>query len=143
MGRKTDALRLLLLAYEPKSAMVFCNTKRTVDELTEALCDKGIQAAGLHGDMKQMQRTQVMNAFKSGRIGVLVATDVAARGIDVNPPHRQNRQSRQIRHRPDPGQRQATGVRPAGYCKVYQSGNHPEGTAHPGGSCSKENPAAA
>ena len=84
MGRKTDALRLLLLAYEPKSAMVFCNTKRTVDELTEALCDKGIQAAGLHGDMKQMQRTQVMNAFKSGRIGVLVATDVAARGIDVN-----------------------------------------------------------
>lgn len=84
MGRKTDALRLLLLAYEPKSAMVFCNTKRTVDELTELLCSKGLRAAGLHGDMKQAQRTQVMNAFKSGKTSILVATDVAARGIDVS-----------------------------------------------------------
>ncbi len=84
MGRKTDALRLLLLAYEPNSSMVFCNTKKMVDELTETLCSKGIHAAGLHGDMKQMQRTQVMNAFKSGKTSVLVATDVAARGIDVS-----------------------------------------------------------
>lgn len=84
MGRKTDALRLLLLAYEPKSAMVFCNTKRTVDELTEDLSGRGLRVAGLHGDMKQMQRTQVMNSFKAGKISILVATDVAARGIDVN-----------------------------------------------------------
>ena len=67
MGRKTDALQLLLLSKQPKSAMIFCNTKKMVDELTEALCLRGFSAAGLHGDMKQLQRTQVMNGFKSGR----------------------------------------------------------------------------
>ena len=83
MGRKTDALQLLLLSKQPKSAMIFCNTKKMVDELTEALCLRGFSAAGLHGDMKQLQRTQVMNGFKSGRNTILIATDVAARGIDV------------------------------------------------------------
>lgn len=84
MGRKTDALRLLLLAYEPKASMVFCNTKKMVDELTETLCANGFKAGGLHGDMKQAQRTQVMDRFKNGKISVLIATDVAARGIDVS-----------------------------------------------------------
>lgn len=84
MGRKTDALRLLLAAYSPDSAMVFCNTKRMVDELTEELVKSGFRAAGLHGDMKQIQRTQVMNSFKNRTTAVLVATDVAARGIDVS-----------------------------------------------------------
>lgn len=84
MGRKTDALKLLLAAYQPKSSMVFCNTKKMVDELTEALLGGGFKAVGLHGDMKQSQRTQVMNSFKSGAVSILVATDVAARGIDVN-----------------------------------------------------------
>lgn len=84
MGRKTDALRLLLAAYSPDAAMVFCNTKKMVDELTEELVKNGIHAAGLHGDMKQAQRTQVMNSFKAKAITVLVATDVAARGIDVS-----------------------------------------------------------
>ena len=84
MGRKTDALRLLIAAYSPASAMVFCNTKRMVDELTEALINSGIRAAGLHGDMKQAQRTAVMNAFKAKSTNILVATDVAARGIDVS-----------------------------------------------------------
>lgn len=84
MGRKTDALKLLLAAYSPEAAMVFCNTKKMVDELTEELVKNGIHAAGLHGDMKQAQRTQVMNSFKSKTITVLVATDVAARGIDVS-----------------------------------------------------------
>ncbi len=84
MGRKTDALKLLLAAYSPESAMVFCNTKKMVDELTEELAKSGIQAAGLHGDMKQAQRTQVMNSFKAKITSVLVATDVAARGIDVS-----------------------------------------------------------
>ncbi|MCI1269542.1 MAG: DEAD/DEAH box helicase [Ruminococcus sp.] len=84
MGRKTDALKLLLAAYSPKSSMVFCNTKKMVDELTEELLKGGFKAAGLHGDMKQGQRTQVMNSFKGGSISVLVATDVAARGIDVS-----------------------------------------------------------
>lgn len=84
MGRKTDALRMLLIAYEPNLSMVFCNTKKMVDELTEALVSKGFKAAGLHGDMKQASRTQVLSAFKSGRINILIATDVAARGIDVD-----------------------------------------------------------
>lgn len=84
MGRKTDALKLLLSAYSPKSSMVFCNTKKMVDELTEALLASGIKATGLHGDMKQLQRTQVMNSFKNGTTAVLIATDVAARGIDVS-----------------------------------------------------------
>lgn len=83
MGRKTDALHLLLLAHKPNSAMIFCNTKKMVDELTEVLCQRGFPAVGLHGDMKQLQRTQVMNGFKSGRNTILIATDVAARGIDV------------------------------------------------------------
>lgn len=83
MGRKTDALRLLLTAFEPALAMVFCNTKKMVDELTESLVSAGFKAAGLHGDMKQASRTQVLSAFKTGRINILIATDVAARGIDV------------------------------------------------------------
>lgn len=84
MGRKTDALQMLLIAFEPKLSMIFCNTKAMVDELTENLVAKGFKAAGLHGDMKQQSRTQVLNAFKSGRINILIATDVAARGIDVD-----------------------------------------------------------
>lgn len=84
MGRKTDALKLLLAAYSPKSSMIFCNTKKMVDELTESLLNGGFKVAGLHGDMKQGQRTQVMNSFKNGAVSILVATDVAARGIDVS-----------------------------------------------------------
>ncbi|MCR4638058.1 DEAD/DEAH box helicase [Ruminococcus sp.] len=84
MGRKTDALKLLLAAYKPTSAMVFCNTKVMVDQLTEELVKSGFRAAGLHGDMKQIQRTQVMNSFKNRAAEILVATDVAARGIDVS-----------------------------------------------------------
>ncbi len=84
MGRKTDALQMLLLAYEPKLSIIFCNTKKMVDELSEQLVSKGFRAAGLHGDMKQASRTQTLNAFKSGRINILIATDVAARGIDVD-----------------------------------------------------------
>lgn len=84
MGRKNDALKLLLSAYEPKLSMIFCNTKKMVDELSEMLVSAGFKAAGLHGDMKQQSRTQVLNAFKAGRINILIATDVAARGIDVD-----------------------------------------------------------
>ncbi len=84
MGRKTDALKLLLSAYSPVSSMIFCNTRKMVDELTEELVKSGFRASGIHGDMKQAQRTQVMNNFKSGNSSILVATDVAARGIDVS-----------------------------------------------------------
>ncbi len=83
-GRKLDALVLLLSMYEPKLSMIFCNTKRMVDELTEALTAKGFKASGIHGDMKQVARTQVMDRFKSGKTPILIATDVAARGIDVD-----------------------------------------------------------
>ncbi len=83
-GRKFDALTLLLISYNYKSSMVFCNTKKMVDELTDLLVTKGFKAVGIHGDMKQTQRTAVMNSFKSGKTSILVATDVAARGIDVS-----------------------------------------------------------
>lgn len=66
-----------------KSAMVFCNTKRRVDEVVDALNSRGLLCLGLHGDMKQEMRTQVMQRFKRGSVQLLVATDVAARGIDV------------------------------------------------------------
>ena len=84
MGRKLDALNLLLRAYEPKLCMIFCNTKAMVEEVTQYLVRNGIAAEALHGDLNQSQRTRVMDAFKSARIPLLVATDVAARGIDVN-----------------------------------------------------------
>ena len=84
MGRKMDALALLLQYEAPKLALIFCNTKRMVDEITEYLGQHDFLAEGLHGDMKQSQRTKVMSGFKHGRTGILVATDVAARGIDVN-----------------------------------------------------------
>ena len=64
--------------------MVFCNTKRKVDELVADLKGRGYFAEGLHGDMKQSQRDRVMNGFRNGRTDILVATDVAARGIDVD-----------------------------------------------------------
>lgn len=83
-GRKTDALMMLLAMYDFKLSIVFCNTKKMVDELVEALGAKGFKVMGIHGDMKQQQRTQVMDSFKSGRTNVLIATDVAARGIDVD-----------------------------------------------------------
>lgn len=84
MGRKMDALNLLLKFYNPKLSMIFCNTKKMVDDITDYLTKHNFSAQGLHGDMKQSQRTKVMNSFKSGKTNILVATDVAARGIDVN-----------------------------------------------------------
>lgn len=84
MGRKMDALNLLLKYHAPRRCMIFCNTKKMVDEITDYLCRHDIQAEGLHGDMKQSQRTKVMDGFKRGKTAVLVATDVAARGIDVS-----------------------------------------------------------
>ena len=84
MGKKMDALNLILSYANPKRAILFCNTKRMVDELTQYLHKYNFSADGLHGDMKQSQRTTVMNSFKAGRTNILIATDVAARGIDVN-----------------------------------------------------------
>ena len=81
---KVEVLCRLLDMYAPKRSVVFCNTKKQVDELVEALQGRGYFAEGLHGDLKQTQRDKVMNGFRSGRTEILVATDVAARGIDVD-----------------------------------------------------------
>lgn len=84
MGRKKDALNLLLKYFSPNLSIIFCNTKSMVDDISGFLNQSGYNAEGLHGDMKQSQRTSVMNSFKNGKTNILVATDVAARGIDVN-----------------------------------------------------------
>ena len=83
-GEKERALTLLLHAQQPKLSIIFCNTKKMVDELVRYLGEHGFQSSALHGDMKQDMRTSVMNSFKSGRTPILIATDVAARGIDVD-----------------------------------------------------------
>lgn len=81
---KTDLVSRLINLHQYKLSVVFCNTKRTTDEVTEELIALGIQAEALHGDLSQAQRTKVMNKFRKGHCSVLVATDVAARGIDVD-----------------------------------------------------------
>lgn len=81
---KTEILSRLMDVYNPKLTLVFCNTKKKVDELTTELQGRGYMADGLHGDLKQSQRDTVMGKFRRGTIEVLVATDVAARGLDVD-----------------------------------------------------------
>ena len=81
---KLDALCRIMDVYDPNLAMVFCNTKKRVDDLVELLQGRGYFAEGLHGDLKQPQRDKVMQKFRNGTIEILVATDVAARGIDVD-----------------------------------------------------------
>lgn len=80
---KTDVLARLIDVNDFKLSMVFCNTKKKVDELAHDLTVRGYNAMGLHGDMKQSQRDRVMREFKNGNIETLIATDVAARGIDI------------------------------------------------------------
>ena len=81
---KVEVMCRLLDMYAPKLSVAFCNTKRQVDELVQELQGRGYFAEGLHGDLKQIQRDRVMNSFRNGRTEILVATDVAARGIDVD-----------------------------------------------------------
>ena len=81
---KEEVLCRLIDYYTPGRALIFCNTKRMVDELTEHLKGRGYEVEGLHGDLTQGQRDTVMNLFRSGRTNILIATDVAARGIDVS-----------------------------------------------------------
>lgn len=81
---KIDILSRILDAENIKLSMVFCNTKRRVDEVTLHLQARGYMAAALHGDMNQQQRDRVMAQFRKSTLDVLVATDVAARGIDVD-----------------------------------------------------------
>ncbi len=81
---KMEATARLLDMYNLKSTIIFCNTKRMVDDLVSDLQARGYFAEGLHGDMNQQQRSNALNKFRSGTLEVLIATDVAARGIDVS-----------------------------------------------------------
>ena len=84
-SREKDAAISRLLDYiSTTKALIFCNTKRKVDELTLMLKGKGYSAEALHGDLSQHQRDRVMTLFRNGKLNVLLATDVAARGIDVS-----------------------------------------------------------
>ncbi|MGN0658662.1 MAG: DEAD/DEAH box helicase [Emergencia sp.] len=84
-GREKDTSLCRLLDYmSPRRALIFCNTKKKVDQLTLMLKAKGYSAEALHGDLSQHQRDRVMNLFRGGNLQLLLATDVAARGIDVD-----------------------------------------------------------
>lgn len=80
---KIEVISRIIEVREFKIVMIFCNTKKSVDEVTSALLTRGFLAEALHGDMKQMQRDRVMARFREGTINVLVASDVAARGLDI------------------------------------------------------------
>ena len=81
---KGELLSRLLILSDIKLALVFCNTKLGVETVVTDLQHRGFSAAGLHGDMRQIERDAIMARFRNGLINVLVATDVAARGIDVD-----------------------------------------------------------
>jgi ATP-dependent RNA helicase DeaD len=81
---KAEVLLRLINFYGFERCMAFCNTKLGTDKLVQQLAEKGYMAEAIHGDMAQLQRTSVMRKFKNGQVPLLVATDVAARGIDVS-----------------------------------------------------------
>jgi superfamily II DNA/RNA helicase len=81
---KIEVLARVLQAKDRGLAMVFCHTKRAADQVTTALADRGFAAAAVHGDLGQSQRERALRAFRAGKVDVLVATEVAARGIDVD-----------------------------------------------------------
>ncbi|AUS95639.1 RNA helicase [Clostridium thermosuccinogenes] len=81
---KLEVLSRLIDTNDINLALVFCNTKKRVDEVASSLQTRGYSAEALHGDMRQEQRDRVMNKFRKGKIDILIATDVAARGIDVD-----------------------------------------------------------
>ena len=80
---KLDALTRILDLQAPRSAIIFCRTKREVDELVTSLQARGYSADGIHGDISQAQRERVLRSFRENRVDLLVATDVAARGLDI------------------------------------------------------------
>jgi len=81
---KIDLLSRLVDIHNPKLSVVFCNTKRKVDEVVIDMRARGYAVDGIHGDLTQQKRNRVMERFRKGSVDILVATDVAARGIDVN-----------------------------------------------------------
>ena len=81
---KFEALKRLLAFYNISSCLIFCNTRNKVDELSQKLRAEKFSTAALHGEIEQKKRDKVMQEFKQGHINLLIATDVAARGLDVN-----------------------------------------------------------
>ncbi|WP_277218702.1 DEAD/DEAH box helicase [Peptoniphilus vaginalis] len=81
---KTEILNRLILIHKPKKSIIFCNTKRMVEALEVEIAQRGYKVDSLHGDMRQSSRDNVMKKFRNGIIDVLIATDVAARGLDVS-----------------------------------------------------------
>ncbi len=81
---KNDAIPTLIDFYQSQMTIIFCNTKAKVDELVEELSKRSVKVSALHGDIKQEKRTKIMNSFKKASQGILVASDVAARGIDIS-----------------------------------------------------------
>ncbi len=81
---KPEVLSRLIKLEKAKKTMVFCNTKKMVDELSIEMQNRGYSVEGLHGDLKQQKRDMVMSQFKRGYIDILIATDVAARGLDID-----------------------------------------------------------
>jgi superfamily II DNA/RNA helicase len=82
-ANKRDALLRLIRSEDVKNAIIFCNRKRDVDILNRSLLKHGLNSAALHGDMPQSKRTETLERFKEGEIRLLVASDVAARGLDI------------------------------------------------------------
>ncbi len=80
---KSEALMRLIEVYRPQKAIVFCNTKKRVDDLIEVLKQNHFKAEALHGDVKQTGRERIMKRMRNGEFQILVATDVVARGIDI------------------------------------------------------------
>lgn len=81
---KTEILNRLILIHKPKKSIIFCNTKRMVEALEVEIAQKGYKVDSLHGDMRQSSRDNVMKKFRNNTIDILIATDVAARGLDVS-----------------------------------------------------------
>ncbi|MGE7365723.1 DEAD/DEAH box helicase [Desemzia incerta] len=81
---KFDIMTRLFDVQTPELSIIFCRTKRRVDEIARGLEMRGYRAEGIHGDLSQQKRMSVLKAFKSGKVDILVATDVAARGLDVS-----------------------------------------------------------
>jgi ATP-independent RNA helicase DbpA len=82
-GERTRALVALLQHYRPESSLVFCNRKQQAQELTDHLWQQGFHALALHGDLEQFERDQVLVQFSNKSSSILIATDVAARGLDI------------------------------------------------------------
>ena len=83
-SEKIDALHELLLQYDFKKVITFVRTKRNADKLAQVLTIKGFKAGAIHGDLSQGQRQRALQAFKDNRMQILIATDVAARGLDID-----------------------------------------------------------